>query len=55
MTATPRTVAPDALVATAVRRMEAREPGPVTSLVVVEGDRPVGILHLHDCLRVDPA
>ena len=55
MTAAPRTVTPDALVATAVRRMEAREPGPVTSLVVVEGNRPVGLLHLHDCLRVDPA
>ncbi len=53
MTASPRTIDPEALIATAVRRMEAREPGPVTSLVVVESGEPVGILHLHDCLRLD--
>ncbi len=49
----PRTVDPEALVGAAVRLMEARQPGPVTSLVAVEAGRPVGILHLHDCLRVD--
>lgn len=55
MSRTPRTIEPEALVAHAVRRMEERRPGAVTSLVVVDGDRPVGVLHLHDCLRVDPA
>jgi len=49
----PRTIGPDALVAAAVRLMEARRPGPVTSLVVVEGEHPVGIIHLHDCLRAE--
>ncbi len=55
MSRTPRTVDPDALVAGAVRIMEAPLPGPVTSLVVVEAGRPVGILHLHDCLRAEAA
>lgn len=48
----PRVVEPDAMIATAVRLMETRDPGPVTCLVAVEGSRPVGVLHLHDCLRV---
>jgi len=35
-----------------VRRMEERPAGPITALVVVGEDRvPVGVLHLHDCLR----
>jgi arabinose-5-phosphate isomerase len=54
MSPRPRTIEPEALIATAVRRMEERRPGAVTSLVVVQGERPVGILHLHDCLRVEP-
>jgi arabinose-5-phosphate isomerase len=53
MSATPRTIAPEAMVAVAVRLMEDRRPGPVTSLVVVDGPRAVGILHLHDCLRAE--
>ena len=55
MSRDPRTVAPDALVAAAVRLMETRSPGAVTSLVVIEGERPVGIIHLHDCLRAEAA
>jgi arabinose-5-phosphate isomerase len=52
MSHAPSTIAPDALVAAAVRQMEERAEGPVTALVVVDGERrPVGILHLHDCLR----
>jgi len=52
MTRAPSVIAPDALVAAAVRQMEEREAGPITALVVVDDDRrPVGILHLHDCLR----
>jgi hypothetical protein len=32
--------------------MEERTLGPITSLVVVDGARrPLGVLHLHDCLR----
>jgi len=52
MSAKPTTVAPDALVASAVRAMEERPEGPITALVVVDGTRrPLGVLHLHDCLR----
>ena len=55
MTHGPRSIDPDALVAAAVRLMEERRPGAVTSLVVVEAGAPVGILHLHDCLRAESA
>lgn len=52
MNRAPTTIAPDALVAAAVRMMEERPQGPITALVVVgEGAAPIGILHLHDCLR----
>ena len=48
----PSTIAKDALVAAAVRQMEERPAGPITALIVVdEGRAPVGVLHLHDCLR----
>lgn len=52
---TPRTITADAPIPTAVREMESRRPGAVTSLVVVEGNRPVGVLHLHDCLGLGTA
>jgi len=55
MSRRPRTIDPGSLVAAAVRIMEARRPGAVTSLVVVEDARPVGIIHLHDCLRAEAA
>ena len=52
MSTTPSTIAPDALVASAVRAMEERPGGPITALVVVnDRKKPVGLLHLHDCLR----
>ena len=52
MSRAPTTIAPDALVASAVRQMEDRAQGAITALVVVDADRqPVGVLHLHDCLR----
>jgi arabinose-5-phosphate isomerase len=52
MTRTPRTIDPGAAVAAAVRLMEDPERGPITSLVVIGGDRkPLGVIHLHDCLR----
>lgn len=50
MTADPKTIAPDALVADA---MDLFEEYRITSLFVVEdekgGKRPVGVLHIHDC------
>ncbi len=52
MTREPSTIAPGALVAAAVRRMEERPEGPITALLVVDDARhPLGVLHLHDCLR----
>jgi arabinose-5-phosphate isomerase len=52
MSRTPSTITPDALVASAVRLMEDRPAGPITALVVIDAkNRPLGVLHLHDCLR----
>jgi len=48
MTPQPRTIRPDALAAEALGVMNQRK---ITSLFVVEEDRPIGILHIHDCLR----
>ncbi|RMF82660.1 MAG: KpsF/GutQ family sugar-phosphate isomerase [Nitrospirae bacterium] len=45
----PRTIEADALAALAVARMEERK---ITSLVITDEERrPVGLLHLHDCLK----
>ncbi|NOR29937.1 MAG: KpsF/GutQ family sugar-phosphate isomerase [Sulfitobacter sp.] len=52
MTATPVTIAPDALAEKAVAIMNARK---ITCLLVVEPDGkniPAGLIHIHDCLRV---
>jgi arabinose-5-phosphate isomerase len=52
LSAKPTTIGPDELVARAVRVMEDRPQGPITALVVVDAQRrPLGVLHLHDCLR----
>lgn len=52
MGTSPTTISPEALVATAVRAMEERPAGPITALIVAdEAHRPLGVLHLHDCLR----
>lgn len=52
MSRKPTLIAPDSLVASAVRMMEERSEGPITALVVLGDDRlPIGVLHLHDCLR----
>ncbi|MEM6564617.1 MAG: KpsF/GutQ family sugar-phosphate isomerase [Pseudomonadota bacterium] len=52
MTPAPVTIAPDALAEQAVGIMNDRK---ITCLLVVENDAPeklVGLLHIHDCLRV---
>jgi arabinose-5-phosphate isomerase len=52
MSRKPRTIGRQALAAKALALMSGRLGGaPITSLFVVEGDRPVGIVHVHDCLR----
>ncbi len=50
MTPDPRTIAPDELVARAIEMME-RPERRITALVVTDGGRPVGVVHLHDCLQ----
>ncbi len=54
MNAEPRTIPRDALLATALHRMEENRPGAITSLVVTDDQgRPEGVVHIHDCLKVD--
>jgi len=48
MTSNPATIRPAALGAEALSLMNERS---ITSLFVMEDGRPVGILHIHDCLR----
>ena len=50
MTPEPRTIDRRAMAVEAVAAMNNGE-RPITVLFVVEGGRPVGALHLHDCLR----
>lgn len=53
MTHAPLTIRPGILAAEALRVMNAKK---ITSLFVVDDDkRPIGILHLHDCLRAGVA
>jgi arabinose-5-phosphate isomerase len=46
MTRGPKTIAPDALVDDALTLFDEHR---ITALFVVEGDKPVGVLHIHDC------
>ncbi len=52
MTRGPRTVPPDMLLAEALKIVETRK---ITSLIVSEGDRPVGLVHVMDLLRIGAA
>ena len=48
MTASPKTVRPEQLASEALAQLNASK---ITALIVVEKDRPVGIVHFHDLLR----
>jgi len=52
MTRGPKTARPDTLVATALQTINTSA---ITSLMVVEGTRPIGLVHLHDLLRIGAA
>ncbi|MCB8822421.1 KpsF/GutQ family sugar-phosphate isomerase [Microvirga rosea] len=52
MTKTPRTIAPDDLLASA---LEIQESSKITALIVVENGRPVGLVHYLDLLRAGAA
>jgi len=46
MTASPKTIAPDSLVDEALTLFDENR---ITTLFVVDGGKPVGVLHIHDC------
>ena len=48
MTENPKTVAPDTLASTALEVINSKS---ITALFVVENDKPVGLIHVHDLLR----
>ena len=48
MTVNPKVTQPDILVAEVVNMMNTKS---ITQLFVVENKKPVGVIHLHDCLR----
>lgn len=50
MTRNPKTTAPDILVAEVVNVMNNTGKG-ITQMFAVENSKPVGIIHMHDCLR----
>lgn len=54
MTSNPKTVTPEILAAEAVNTMNNTGKG-ITQLFVIENNLPVGIIHLHDCLRAGVA
>ena len=52
MTRTPRTVEPDMSAGAAIAFLNENKIG---ALIVVEGERPVGVVHFHDLLRIGAA
>jgi arabinose-5-phosphate isomerase len=52
MTAAPKTIRPDQLASEALQLLNASK---ITALIVVEAERPVGIVHFHDLLRAGVA
>jgi arabinose-5-phosphate isomerase len=52
MTAAPKTVRPDQLASEALQILNSSK---ITALIVVEAERPVGIVHFHDLLRAGVA
>ena len=52
MTKSPKTVSPDTLIAEALEIMESRK---ISSLVVVTDEKPVGLIHILDLLRIGAA
>lgn len=52
MTVDPKTIAPDTLAATALQIVNSSA---ITNIMVTDDNRPVGIVHLHDLLRIGTA
>ncbi len=49
MTGDPKTITPDMLASEALERLNAAK---ITSVFVVENDKPTGLVHIHDLLRI---
>lgn len=54
MTRNPKTIAPEVLAAEAINMMNTTGKG-ITQLFVIQEGKPVGIIHMHDCLRAGVA
>ena len=54
MTHNPKVIAPDVLAAEALQIMNNTGKG-ITQLFVTQDNKPIGIIHIHDCLRVGVA
>ena len=54
MTKNPKVIEPDALIVDAVNMMNNTGKG-ITNLFVVEDKKPVGVIHIHDCLKAGVA
>lgn len=54
MTRNPRTISPDVLAAEALKVMNTTGKG-ITQLFVIQDNKPIGIIHIHDCLRAGVA
>jgi arabinose-5-phosphate isomerase len=54
MTPHPKTIRPQQLAEEALAMMNMSE-RPFTALFVAEDERPIGIVHIHDCLRAGVA
>ena len=48
MTKNPKTIKPEAMTAEALKIMHDKK---ITNLFVVEGNKPVGVIHIHDLLN----
>jgi arabinose-5-phosphate isomerase len=55
MTKNPRTIAPGMLASEIMRESISSSKPAVTVLIVAEGSKPVGIVHVHDVLRAGVA
>jgi arabinose-5-phosphate isomerase len=54
MTKNPKVISPDALIVDAVNMMNNTGRG-ITNLFVVEENKPIGLIHIHDCLKAGVA
>ena len=54
MTKNPRVIGPEALIVDAVNVMNNTGRG-ITNLFVVENEKPIGVVHIHDCLKAGVA